>query len=216
MTKLDVVWTAERQVGYIETGANYNKYAAALDDVTGWYNTQKQGFDWCAIFLDWCFIAAFGVDLAAQLLRHKNTSAGCTQARNTYKAAGALFDSPELGDQVFFKRNGKIVHTGLVVGLDDQMVSTVEGNSGNPGGVRRHSYNRNDSYIAGFGRPDWSVLPTDRPARFDSLEQIRTDAPWAYNTVARLMSEGAITIPNGSLDLSWDMLRLLVIIDRSR
>lgn len=43
---------------------NYTKYARDLDTIPGFYNGKKQGFDWCDIFVDWCFAKAFGVDKA--------------------------------------------------------------------------------------------------------------------------------------------------------
>ena len=61
-----------------------------------------------------------------------------------------------MGDQVFFNVSGGINHTGIVVGVTGGVVTCVEGNSSDA--VRKNNYNLGTSYIAGFGRPNWSVF----------------------------------------------------------
>ena len=62
--------TAIAEVGYLEKKTNknldsktanagynnYTKYARDLDAISGFYNGKKQGYAWCDMFVDWCFV----------------------------------------------------------------------------------------------------------------------------------------------------------------
>lgn len=149
-----VAW-CNAQLGTREGANNYNKYAPKWTEAGGW-NAQNQ--PWCDIFVDCCFIECFGIDLASRLTYQPKGgfSALCSASANFYKQNGAWFSTPAVGDQVFFNVSGGINHTGIVVGVSGGVVTTVEGNSSDA--VRRNSYGVSSSYIAGFGRPNWSVF----------------------------------------------------------
>ena len=149
-----VAWCLE-QVGYSEGANNYNKYAPKWTAAGGW-NAQNQ--PWCDIFVDCGFIECFGIDLASKLTYQPKDgfSALCSASANFYKANGAWFSTPAVGDQVFFNVSGGINHTGIVVGVMGGVVTCVEGNSSDA--VRKNNYNLGTSYIAGFGRPNWAVF----------------------------------------------------------
>jgi len=149
-----VAWCIE-QVGYQEGANNYNQYATKWAAAGGW-NAQNQ--PWCDIFADCAFIECFGIDYASRLTYQPKGgfSALCSASANFYKNNGAWFSTPAVGDQVFFYVSGGINHTGIVIGVSGGMVTTVEGNSSDA--VRRNSYAVSSSYIAGFGRPNWSVF----------------------------------------------------------
>jgi len=51
--------------------------------------------------------------------------------------------------------------------------------------------------------------------KYQTLEEIKKEAPWAYDTVKKLVSIRALRGDGEGLDLSLDMLRLLVINDRA-
>lgn len=144
----------------------YNKYARDLDNIAGFYNGKKNGYDWCDIFVDWCFVQAFGVDKALELLCQpkKSTGAGCGFSMNFYKSKGRLFNTPQVGDQIFFGKVGDIYHTGLVYKVENGRVYTVEGNSGNSE-VAKWDYPIGADYIAGYGRPayDEEIKPIPEP-----------------------------------------------------
>ena len=170
------------EVGYIEKASNkdldsktanagknnYTKYARDLDAISGFYNGKKNGYAWCDVFVDWCFVQAFGVEKAKELLCQPNRSlgAGCKYSRNYYKAHGQLYNKPALGDQIFFEdSDGDIVHTGIVYDVDKSYVYTIEGNTStasgvvaNGGTVAKKKYKLTYSKIAGYGRPDY-ILP---------------------------------------------------------
>ena len=149
-----VAW-CNGQVGYVEGANNYNKYADKWTQAGGW-NAQNQ--PWCDVFVDCGFIECFGIDLASKLTYQPKGgfSALCSASANYYKANNAWFSTPDIGDQIFFNVSGGINHTGIVVGVSGGMITTVEGNSSDT--VRRNSYYLGNSYIAGFGRPNWSVV----------------------------------------------------------
>lgn len=173
----DVIKIALDEVGYLEKESNksldsntanagdenYTKYARDLDKISGFYNGKKNGYAWCDVFVDWCFVQAFGVENAKKLLCHGTSGAGCYYSMNYYKNKGQLHSSPEVGDQIFFKNSsGSITHTGLVYDIDSNYVYTVEGNTSgasgvvaNGGGVFKKKYKLSYNYIAGYGRPTY-------------------------------------------------------------
>lgn len=161
----------------------YNKYARDLDKIAGFYNGKKNGYDWCDIFVDWCFVQAFGVDKALELLCQpkKSTGAGCSFSMNFYKKKGRLFNAPQVGDQIFFGKAGDIYHTGLVYKVENGRVYTIEGNSGNSE-VAKWDYPIEADYIAGYGRPAYNEEikpipePTPTPAEPDYTGVIKYQA----------------------------------------
>lgn len=146
---------------------NYTKYARDLDATPNFYNGKKQGVSWCDIFVDWCFVKAFGVAEARRLTCQplKSFGAGCNYSANYYKQAGRFHaKNPKVGDQIFFWNTArtKAGHTGIVIDVDDKNVYTIEGNTSavvgmvaNGGNVRKKSYPLNYNYIYGYGRPDY-------------------------------------------------------------
>ena len=139
---------------------NYTKYARDLDRIPGFYNTKKQGAMWCDIWYDWVLVEAFGPEVAMQLLCQPagSAGAGCSFSMSYYQQHGQFhLTDPQPGDQIFFTyRPGEISHTGIVEKVDGETVTTIEGNTSDM--VARRTYQLGDSRIAGFGRPDWSLV----------------------------------------------------------
>lgn len=145
---------------------NYTKYARDLDNIKDFYNGKKNGYAWCDVFVDWCFVQAFGVDRAKALLLQPNKSlgAGCTYSKKYYKNNNQYHSTPKVGDQIFFKNSsGSVYHTGLVIDVDSKKVYTIEGNTSsaagvvdNGGCVRIKSYTIGYKYIDGYGRPNFN------------------------------------------------------------
>lgn len=177
-----VLSMAINEVGYIEKKSNanlddktanagsnnYTKYARDLDNIANFYNGKKNGYAWCAVFVDWCFVKALGVDRARELLCYSKNSlgAGCSYSINYYKKNNRFVTSnPRKGDQIFFKQG----HTGLVYNVDNKKVYTIEGNTtkskwvvSNGGQVCKKSYNLSDKSIIGYGRPDYKEDTTPK------------------------------------------------------
>ena len=72
-----------------------NKYARDLDALGVVYNGKKNGYAWCDIFTDWCFIQTFGLELGLKLLcqAKKGVGAGCSGSANYYKQKGQFHTS---------------------------------------------------------------------------------------------------------------------------
>lgn len=138
---------------------NYTKYARDQWKVR-YFNGQKQGVAWCAVFVGWCFLQCFGKDTALQLQcqpRSGNAGAGCGASAKYYKEKGRFSGEPAAGDQIFFQDgNGSVSHTGIVEKVSGGKVFTIEGNS--DGMVATHSYKAGSERIYGYGHPDWSIV----------------------------------------------------------
>lgn len=201
-----LIATAKAEEGYLEKATNaqldsktanagsnnWTKYARDLDDIGNIYNGKKNGYAWCDVFVDWCFIKTFGVDLAMKLLcqPYGGAGAGCTYSVQYYKQKDQFHKSnPQAGDQIFFTNDGgkTSYHTGLVIAVGNGKVYTIEGNTSsasgvvpNGGCVRTKSYNLTATYICGYGRPDWSIVG-------DSVEQ--EDEDMTLDRFKELMKE---------------------------
>lgn len=200
-----VLAVARAEVGYLEKASdkdldektanagtkNHTKYARDLDAL-GTYNGPKCGYAWCDVFVDWCFVMAFGWETAMKMLNQGKGSygAGCTASANYYKAAGRFHTTgPQPGDQIFFTNDGKSAnHTGLVVEVKGGRVYTIEGNTSgasgvvaNGGGVCAKSYALTYKNIYGYGRPDWSLAKEKEETPMDDKTVITPAAPadWA-------------------------------------
>lgn len=157
-----VIQTATKEIGYKESGKNITKYANDFDTkYPTFYNTKKQGAEWCDIFYDWCFVQTFGENTARQMLYQplKSAGAGCKFSANYYRQNNAFYSTPEIGDQIFFGTKGNESHTGMVVSISNSQIVTIEGNSANQ--VRKNYYDRTLGRIAGYGRPNWKLANQD-------------------------------------------------------
>ena len=146
--------------------ANWTKYARDMDAMGGFYNGRKNGYAWCDCFVDWCFVTAYGRAGAQFLLCQPDNSAGagCSFSAQYFNARGQFHKSnPQPGDQIFFGSAwNNVWHTGLVISVGNNHVYTVEGNTSDM--VARRSYALNDSYIFGYGRPDWGTQTNQEPS----------------------------------------------------
>ena len=163
-----LISTASAEIGYMEKASNknlddktanagkgnYTKYARDLVKLIG--SPYAQGASWCDMFVDWCFIHTFGKDNAKKMLG--GWSAYTPTSADLYKKAKRFYQSPAVGDQIFFKNSERINHTGIVVNVTGTTVYTIEGNSSNM--VQSRSYSLKDKSISGYGRPNWSIATT--------------------------------------------------------
>lgn len=137
---------------------NYTKYARDLWKHK-YFNGSKSGVEWCAVFVAWCMVEAYGLDAALRLLCQKKggEGAGVKYAKQYFVAKGQFHQTPEKGDVIFFTRG----HMGLVYDVDGNYVYTVEGNTDNQ--VKEHRYRQNDAEIDGYGRPDYGGVEDGKP-----------------------------------------------------
>ena len=191
--------------------ANYTKYARDFDQkYPNWYNGKKNGYAWCDMFVDWCFLTAFGYEKALKLLcqPEKSAGAGCTYSMRYYKNKGQFHtSSPKPGDQIFFGDSpDSSSHTGIVEKVDASKVYTIECNSSDQ--VIRRSYALSNSTILGYGRPAYdaenssAVATTQTATTSESFLvrvsisdlNIRTGPGTNYAKTGRFTGKGVFTI----------------------
>lgn len=135
-------------------GGKFTKYARDLADA-GYYNGNKNGFNYCAVFVDWCFYVAAG--------RNKET-AFAVKPVNEYGASvrfircmfpeDRIFPTCAAGDQVIFQDSaGVLTHTGLVASVTGNSFKTIEGNITNKYAVGTRSFAIDDPSVYCFVRP---------------------------------------------------------------
>ena len=232
-----LIATAKAQEGYMgkksaaqlddpkaNAGGRFNKFARDLDALGDFYNGRKNGYDWCDVFVDWCFVTTFGRDIAQKLLCQpdKSCGAGTGYSLGYYKAKGRFFTSPQPADQIFFGDAKVTKHTGIVTDVRGGYVYTEEGNAGSPSAVRARKYKLEDKDIKGYGRPDWSLVPADKPAQTtkedDDMTYYKTlaDVPsWYKEPIQMLVNKGALKgTGNGELNVSEDFCRVMTALYR--
>ena len=146
---------------------NYTRYARDFDQkYPKWYNGKKNGYAWCDMFVDWCFLTAYGYENALRLLcqPEKSAGAGCTYSLRYYKNKGQFHtNGPKPGDQIFFGTSlDNSTHTGIVEKVTAQKVFTIEGNTSDQ--VARRNYALTNSRILGYGRPAYGSVTEAAPA----------------------------------------------------
>lgn len=227
----------QSQLGYLEkasgsqldskTGnagrANYTKYGRDF----GW-----NGVAWCAIY-QWTANHTIGMDTCVP------KSASCyawveyfTSKQRFYKRGTA---KPQEGDVVLFSSptypNGG-AHIGYVTRCDGTYVYTIEGNTSsgdntvvsNGGGVFAKKYLPTNSRIYGYGRPDYpeeddEVTQEQFEAMYKKMaptyERVEDVPDWGKDIVQKLVDLGALKGDGNGLSLTEDLLRMLVIADRT-
>lgn len=133
---------------------NWTKYARDLYNA-GFFNGNKNGYAWCAVYVTWCFWQLAGKDREKSNYIQCQTGdcgAGCSFSAQYYKDLGRFYTSnPQPGDQIFFRGSGTVAHTGLVESVAGGYVVTIEGNTSDQ--VARRTYTLGNGSIYGYGRP---------------------------------------------------------------
>lgn len=214
MSGAEVLRVACGELGVKEQPMNSNcvKYNA-------WYygkDVSGSAYPWCMAFVQWCYARA-GADLPLR-------TASCGALLRWYEERDpeciVPLDEGLPGDIVIFDFPGGAPtdHTGLLESVGKETVTTIDGNTGstsdaNGGAVMRGTRSR--QYVRAVIRPRalWAQKPGEEvdnmAERYNSLDEIKTAHPWAVDAVGKLITAGAVT--DGKLDLSYDMLRLIVI-----
>jgi hypothetical protein len=152
-----VIKVAKAEAGTRETYSgghwvNDSKYNKWYGRIPG-YGRGGYDYPWCAVFVAWAADKAGAKGLYP-------VTAGCATAVNWYRNQGRFSEYPAIGAQIFFGPNGG-THTGLVYDYDGTYVYTVEGNTNTNGsaegdGVYLKKRARRDSYVYGYGYPQFS------------------------------------------------------------
>lgn len=178
--KNKVIEIAKNEIGYLE-----KKSLSKLDDKTAnagsanytkyWRDIKPdyQGQPWCACFVTWVFVQAFGKTKAKSLLKHYPYVYCPTMA-----SLFTLNANPKVGDIVIFKHNGTFTHTGIVTAVSGDKFTTIEGNTSgasgiiaNGGGVCQKSYYNSKLPGTKFCTPDWSIVSDQDGSTTDSTKK---------------------------------------------
>ena len=162
-----LIQIAKNETGYLEKASNSqldsktanvgeNNYTKYWRDIKPDYQRQP----WCAAFVSWCFMKAFGLDTAKKLLKHW-PYVYCPTMADLF----TLNSNPKIGDIVIFYRNGTFTHTGIVTKVSGDRFWTVEGNTSggstiiaNGGGVCQKSYYNSNLPGTKFCTPNYSLV----------------------------------------------------------
>lgn len=167
-----LIQIAKNEIGYLEKASNSqldSKTAnAGENNYTKYWRDIKpdyQGQPWCAAFVSWCMMKAFGLDTAKKLLKHW-PYVYCPTMADLF----TLNANPKIGDIVIFYRNGEFTHTGIVIKVSGDRFWTVEGNTSgdstiiaNGGGVCQKSYYNSNLPGTKFCTPNYSLVKDTAP-----------------------------------------------------
>lgn len=143
----NIISTAAEQIGYKEGRNNDTKFGK-------WYGMNNQ--PWCMMFVSWCADKAGVPKDIIPKLAYVPYCVDFYKKQNRYYKRGTYVPQP--GDIIFY---GSSSHVGLVEKVSGNKVITIEGNtsaggnSSNGDGVYRRTRNLNDSWIMGYGSPDY-------------------------------------------------------------
>lgn len=185
MSAIDkLIEIANAEVGYLEKSSNSQLDSKTANAGTANYTKywrdikpEYQGQPWCACFVTWCFVNAFGKDKAQRLLKHY-PYVYCPTMANLF----TLNANPKVGDIVIFKHNGTFTHTGIVTGVNGDYFTTIEGNTNggstiiaNGGGVCRKGYYNSNLPGTKFCTPDYSIVEESEDltmTQYDELKEL--------------------------------------------
>lgn len=213
----DVVRVALTQLGYHEgnstadfAGGNtsgsrnfveYNRLHGKLDNNEG--NGVSYGYYWCASFATWCAVQtgiSEGIvppEVSTIRLRSWFMNNATYRARGTY--------TPITGDYIFFKSDGSSVatnHVGLVLYVSGNTVYTIEGNAGGNDCVALKEYALNDTYIVGYGVPNYTTgtsISVDLTNKANPGEYVTTTTSLALRSGAGVSYTALGAVPQTTL-----------------
>ena len=197
---------ARRQIGTRESPPNSNNVRYN----TWYYGREVSGaaYPWCMVFVQWVF------DQAKVKLPIRTASCGSLM-RSAQSAGCWVTKGYQPGDVVIYDFPGgaKTDHCGIVESVDGTYISAIEGNTSSTsdadgGAVERRA--RKFSQIVGAVRPSYDKEVEE--VRYNTVSECPA---WARETVQKLVDKEYLNGTGEGLDLSADMVRLLVILDRA-
>ena len=184
MSAIDkLIEIANAEVGYLEKSSNSQLDSKTANAGTANYTKywrdikpEYQGQPWCACFVTWCFVNAFGKNNAQKLLKHY-PYVYCPTMANLF----TLNANPKVGDIVIFKHNGTFTHTGIVTSVNGDYFTTIEGNTNggstiiaNGGGVCRKSYYNSNLPGTKFCTPDYSIVEESEDLTMEQYNELKS------------------------------------------
>ena len=205
-TVSELLEIARRQIGVKESPPKSNNVRYN----TWYYGREVSGaaYPWCMVFVQWVFAQA-GVKLPVRTascgaLMRAAQSAGCWVTRGYQPGDVVIYDFPG---------GAATDHCGIVEAVDGTYISAIEGNTSSSndadgGAVERRA--RKFAQIVGAVRPTYDTEVDE--VRYNTVEEC---PDWARETVQKLVDKEYLNGTGEGLDLSADMVRLLVILDRA-
>ena len=205
-TVSELLEIARRQIGVKECPPNSNNVRYN----TWYYGREVSGaaYPWCMVFVQWVFDQA-GVKLPVR-------TASCGALMRSAQSAGQWVTGDyRPGDVVIYDFPGgaKTDHCGIVEAVDGTYISAIEGNTSSAsdadgGAVERRA--RKFSQIVGAVRPSYDKEVDE--VRYNTVDECPS---WARETIQKLVDKKYLDGTGKGLDLSYDMVRTLVILDRA-
>ncbi|WP_370422482.1 LysM peptidoglycan-binding domain-containing protein [Streptomyces sp. QH1-20] len=146
IAKGEVGYKAERAPG--ERPSGHQKYSGQVPGL-GWSNFQP----WCATWVSWVAMKAGVASLFPR-------TASVWTAMQWFKQRSRWSEYPAVGAQVIYGTSGS-THTGICYAYDETYIYTYEGNTSltndaNGNGVMARQRHRRDSYVHGYGLPEYA------------------------------------------------------------
>ena len=228
MTKgKEILNVAAQEIGTKESPPNSNR----VKYNTWFYGKEVSGaaYPWCMAFVQWCY------DRVGLPLPLKTASCGGLLRWYKRQQPECVVKTPVVGCIVIFdfpNSQSDTDHVGIYESGDETYVTTIDGNTGTSndadgGAVMRRT--RMAKYIKAYIVPHGLENETEEQPmpkeelRMNTMREISDNCPWATETIAKLIDRGIIK-GNGvkdeqgrpaDMDLSRDMLRVLVMNDRA-
>ena len=205
-TVSELLEIARRQIGVKECPPNSNNVRYN----TWYYGREVSGapYPWCMVFVQWVF------DQAKVKLPTRTASCGALM-RAAQSAGCWVTGDYRPGDVVIYDFPGGAAtdHCGIVESVDGTYISAIEGNTSSAsdadgGAVERRA--RKFAQIVGAVRPTYDKEVDE--VRYNTVEEC---PDWARETIQKLVDREYLNGTGEGLDLSADMVRLLVILDRA-
>ena len=205
-TVSELLELARRQIGVKECPPNSNNVRYN----TWYYGREVSGaaYPWCMVFVQWVF------DQASVKLPTRTASCGALM-RAAQSAGQWVTGDYRPGDVVIYDFPGgaKTDHCGIVESVDGTYISAIEGNTSSAsdadgGAVERRA--RKFAQIVGAVRPSYDKEVEE--VRYNTVDECPS---WARETIQKLVDKKYLDGTGKGLDLSYDMVRTLVILDRA-
>lgn len=181
---------------------------------------------------EWCATTVSAAGLQAGLSDIILPECSCYRMVNLYRAVGRWNEddayTPQVGDIIMYNwsdsgvgdNTGTPNHVGIVAAVNGTNMTIIEGNKG--AAVATRSMKVNGKYIRGYCLPDYASKATEEESNdmnhpiYKTRDDIEAQASWGLATFDKLVKAGYLSgTGDGVYDVSYEMLRILVILDRA-
>jgi len=144
-----VLQIAQQELGYCPENKK-NKYLEA----TNYFGLEC---GWCASFIQWCFIQAYGFKMASEMLYcNEKLSPSVYKMRRAFKENKNFIrigKDAKIGDLIFIKPDDQLIHVGLIVSHRNNHTTIIAGDHLNR--VSQSTYVISRTRIDGYGIVDY-------------------------------------------------------------